>query len=345
MGAARALMTLCVLVMCLLSAPLAMAQAVSAPPEAALQTFWGSVEDAPAQELLGVNDEYKGRSYLAGDEWNLHLYYEHIKNLGGGYVGVGSDQGYLLMSWQRPDYAWLMDYDPLVIETHKIYRVFFAEADSPRAFLALWAGKEATGLALLDRELADDKNLKLIKQVYKDWRVRITVRHRRVIATLKEANIPSYLSDQAHYDYVRSMVAQRRARPLVANLIDVKGMRGISQAAKAMSVPVRVLYMSNAQQYWSYPQAFRDNIAALPFDERSFVLHTLSTWTSNKDYRYVLQAGLNFAAWMRAGWVTKVAVMIPRRKINGPDDIEFIHFTRDVEAATAAREKKKAKKR
>ena len=126
-----------------------------------------------------------------------------------------------------------------------------------------------------------------------------------------------------------------------ANLLDTKGIRGIGAAAKQMQVPIRILYVSNAQQYWDYTQEFRDNIAALPFDEKSYVLHTLSTWSINKDYRYVLQGAQNFAAWMQAAWLKKVNNMIPRRKLKGEDDIDFIHFKQTVEEAEAKRAKKK----
>ena len=307
----------------------------------ARDVFMGSAEDPPAKKLLGVNEDYEGRSYLAGDEWNLHLFYPKIKGVGGGYMGVGSDQAYLLMSWSRPTLAWLMDYDPLVLETHKVYFALFREAKTPEEFLRLWssAGQEQA-LALLDRDYKDDPNLPIVRKVYTSWRVKILRRHERLIKILKAQKIPSYLHDQDSYDAVRQLVIQGRVRPIQANLLDKAGLLGIGQAARQLGVPIRVLYLSNAEEYWSYPAQYRQNIQGLYFDESSYTLHTLSTWTTNKDYRYAIQPSLKYVEWLKRDWVKKVYTMIPRRKLEGPDDIDFMEFELDVEQVEARRAKK-----
>ena len=309
------------------------------------EVFHGSAEDEPAVKLLGVNEDYEGRSYLAGDEWNLHLYHPRIENLGGGYMGVGSDQGYMMVSWQRPEFAWLIDYDPLVVVTHKIYKTFFLEAKTPEEFYALWTKKEKKrALELIRRDWADDENLALLEKVYKDWRPKILRRHRRIKKKLKAQKISWYLSDQGSYDYMRSMIREERIRPMLANLLDENGITGIGEASRKLGVPMRVIYMSNAQEYWKYPQQFRDNAASWNVDDRSVVLHTLSTWSKNKDYRYVIQSATNFQEWMAEPWVRKVYSMVPRRKLEGPEDIDFIEFDRDVAEVKARRDKRKKKK-
>ena len=309
-------------------------------------TFWGSKEDPAAKKLLGVNEDYEGRSYLHGDEWNLHLYYPHIKELGGGYVGVGADQGYLLMGWTQAEYGWLVDYDPLVPLTHKVYHAFFMEAATPKEFLAFWDAKNKDkALAAIEKHHGDHEHIKQIKRIYTDWRKRIQIRHRRVNRRLRKEKIPAYTNNQEQYDHIRGMIATGRIRPMLANLLDDEGLTGIGEASKKMNVPIRILYLSNAQEYWKYPDQFRANVASLNFDERSYTLHTLSTWSTNKDYRYVLQPGLNFQEWMAAEWVPKVYRMIPRRKLEGEDDIDFIEFNKDVKKVEARRNKKKKKKK
>ncbi len=323
----------------------AVAQDVAPLTEEQKNIFHGSKEDPSAMKLFGVNQEYEGRSYLAGDEWNLHLYHPRIKEIGGGYVGVGSDQGYMMVSWQRPEFAWLVDYDPLVVVTHKIYKTFFLEAKTPEAFYALWTKSEKdNALALIERDWADDENFELLKKVYKDWRPKILRRHKRIKRKLKKQKISWYLSDQESYDYMRGMIREGRIRPMLANLIDDEGIRGIGEASRKLGAPMRVIYMSNAQEYWKYPQEFRDNAASWNVDERSVVLHTLSTWSKNKDYRYVIQPAANFQAWMAEPWVKKVYSMVPRRKLKGPDDIDFIEFDKDVAAVKARRDKRAKKK-
>lgn len=310
------------------------------------EIFYGAPEDPPAKELLGVNEDYAGRSYLAGDEWNLHLYREHIEDIGGTYVGVGADQGYLLMSWSQPEYGFLIDYDPLVVETHKIYRAFFLHAKTPKEFMALWKRKNRDeALEIIEAQWEGDKNLKMVKRIYRDWRRRINRRLVRLERQLRDDEIPSYLTDQKRYDFIRGMIATDRIRPMSGNLLEDEGLIGIGEAARKLGAPVRVLYLSNAQEYWAYPKQYRENIAKMYFDEKSYVLHTLSTWTTNKDYRYVIQPGLKYQEWMTRGWVRKVYHMVPRRKLEGPEDIDFIYFDRDVDDVEARRKKRRAKKK
>lgn len=335
------------LMLLILSGGVAAAQdvpATGALPEAARTVFMGSKEDPAAKKLLGVNEDYEGRSYLTGDEWHLQLFYPKLKGIGGGYMGVGSDQAYLLMSWSRPSLGWITDYDPLVIETHKIYFSFFKKAKTPEEFLKLWEKESREEVkALLASDYKDDENLPIVQKIYKTWRVKMLRRHSRIKKIMDKEKIPCYLNDQESYDHIRNMVEQGRIRPLSANLLDDEGLVGIGQTAKKLNVPIRVLYLSNAEEYWNYPEQYRKNIQALHFDERSYTLHTLSTWSTNKDYRYAIQPSLKYAQWLTHDWVKKVYYMIPRRKLEGAEDIDFMEFDTDVEDV-AKRRKKKTKK-
>ena len=99
--------------------------------------------------------------------------------------------------------------------------------------------------------------------------------------------------------------------------------------------------IKDAEEYWNYPEQYRKNIQALHFDERSYTLHTLSTWSTNKDYRYAIQPSLKYAQLLTHDWVKKVYYMIPRRKLEGPEDIDFMEFDTDVEDVAKRRKKKK----
>ena len=87
--------------------------------------FHGSPEDPRAQRLDGIDKRLTGAHYLAGDEWHMDVFYKHLRKVrGGGYVGVGTDQAYLLMGWTRPELAWLIDYDSWVHYIHRAHAVF-----------------------------------------------------------------------------------------------------------------------------------------------------------------------------------------------------------------------------
>ena len=85
----------------------------------------------------------------------------------------------------------------------------------------------------------DHEHIKQIKRIYKDWRKRIQIRHRRVNRRLRKEKIPAYTNNQEQYDHIRGMIATGRIRPMLANLLDDEGLTGIGEASKKMNVPIR----------------------------------------------------------------------------------------------------------
>ena len=59
---------------------------------------------------------------------------------------------------------------------------------------------------------------------------------------------------------------------------------------------VRLLYLSNAERYFNYNDAFRKSMLALPTDERSLILRTRAR--RDGTYEYILQEAANFTAWV-----------------------------------------------
>src|SRR5690606_26050555 len=109
--------------------------------------------DEPPERRGGVTRDREGKHYVAGNEKTLHAFYSSIADVGGGYVGVGSDQAYLLIGWARPEIAWLTDYDPDVIDVHEIYRLCILASETPEEMLALWDKTARPQLhALVDAE-------------------------------------------------------------------------------------------------------------------------------------------------------------------------------------------------
>jgi len=94
-------------------------------------------------------------------------------------------------------------------------------------------------------------------------------------------------------------VAGGRLRAITADLTRRGAVRRIAGVARRFGVAMRVVYLSNAEEYWErLPDEFRDNLAALPVDERSVVLRTLLTWEHNRDYRYNAQPLPNYRRWL-----------------------------------------------
>ncbi len=300
------------------------------------------VEDPAPKTLLGQAPGLENKHYLVGNEWHLDLYAPKIPALGGAYLGVGSDQAYIFLGMVRPQVAWLTDYDDLVVQLHKIYFAFLAEAADNDAFMKLWSD-EAAGSAILGKRLAGDAEAAELGKFYKRQRGRIYERLQRVSKGFSKTKAHCYLNDAETYAFVRSLVTGGRLRAMRVDLLADKGVVSIAAAARALGQPVRAIYLSNAENYWNYSKQFRANMAALPFDDKALVIRTVSTWDWNYDYSYNLQPAQNFLGWLAKPWVHGYRDFVHWKR---PEASEFLFFETkgDPEAEEQARQKRKGVK-
>lgn len=324
--------------------PIDAAEALLRPlSEAEADLLFASPQDEPPERRGGVTAERFDKHYIAGNEKALHAFYASIVGIGGGYLGVGSDQAYLLMGWARPEIAWLADYDPDVVDVHEIYRLCILASETPDELLLLWdkPGRvRVHGLIDAEHPNARGRHLKGLYGRNRGWINRRLVAQR---ARLRELDLPSWLTDQASYDYVRGMLEARRVRPLLANLLDARGIAGVGETARALGVPIRVLYLSNAEEYWPrYTARFRENLAALPFDGDAVVLRTLLIWDVNEDYRYNVQRADNYLSWLQRGFVKNVYDVVHDRPQPSKDALNFFETSGDPDRSPAFRRQQNA---
>ncbi|MCB9718729.1 MAG: hypothetical protein H6712_33090 [Myxococcales bacterium] len=310
--------------------------------DAQVEILLQSAEDQAPDFRGGVTKEQENRHYLAGNEWTLEVYYPIVKDLGGGFVGVGTDQAYLFMTWAKPEIMWLVDYDPAVQEVHELYRLFFAAAETPEEFLALW-DKPARDEALAVIDAAhDERRAKALRRWYLGYRGWIHRRLARVARHMEKVDVPTFLTDQEHYEFAQQMLEQRRVRPLLVNLLERKGLRGVSKASEELGVPIRLLYLSNAEEYWPrYPKLYREMMAAMPFTDDALVLRTLLIWKVNKDYRYNVQPVANYLQWLAKPYVDDVYDITHARPKAEPEGINFFETTGDPEDSPSAKRYRK----
>lgn len=275
---------------------------------AARELIWGVQEDHAAERLLGINARFAGRHYLTGDERHLEAFEPFVRDVGGAYVGVGSDQAYLFIGWAKSELAWLVDYDDMVVQLHRIYRALFMAAETPEGFYRLWTPEGAMeARAALEQASVGQQPTETLARIYTRSRHEIQQRLRGLRRSL---GVPSYLNDPVQYDHIRRLFREDRIRPMLADLRSDGALRGIGTAARQLSVPVRVAYLSNAEEYWLYAHGFRENVRALPADNRSVVLRTLSSWAFNQDYRYNVQPLGDFQEILAMPWVRRVRSLV-----------------------------------
>jgi nitrogenase molybdenum-iron protein alpha/beta subunit len=247
-------------------------------------------------------------------------------------MGVGSDQAYILIGWQRPEYAWLVDYDPVVKLIHELHAALFVAAETPKEFFRMYMPENTEeALAAIDARY-DGERAKEIKARFLKHRRMIRLRLWHVRARLKEVKSATYLTDQDTYDFVRAMVLEGRMRPMVADLTGTEAITGIAEAAMELEVPIRVMYLSNAEQYWKeYPATFRENVLKLPIDSSSILLRTkVFRWIN--DYTYIVQELENYRAWLCGEGVVNVNDVYGKLDKPDPDKLNKVYVTRDPPA-------------
>lgn len=300
------------------------------PPlsEAERATFWSSAQDASPEVRGGIVKELEDVHYTIGNEWALWAFHEDIKNLGGGYVGVGPDQAYLFMGWQRPHLAWLIDYDNAVLRTHAMYKAIFAVAETPKEFVAMFEPANLERASAAIDKMYDGREAASLKGLLRRQRRYFRYRLRTLSKRLKGVDVPTYLTDQETYDYVKAMLRNDRVRPLLINLNAEEGIAGLNAAAAELSVPVRVLYVSNAEEYWdAYDPQFIRNVETLYADESSVLLRTRLTWKINRDYMYIVQPLELYRSWLKADGVTRVRDVLVGHPPTKADEIN--HWRHD----------------
>jgi len=302
--------------------PLALSQAPAPPPapgapsKEQLAHFGAVVDDddifqVPVCEDPGgaAADCREPFSYIASNESEQHLWAPYIANVGGGYVGIGADQSFNFIAAARSRWAWIFDYDPTVVRLHYILRAVILDADSPTAFVAAFTEPQAAKTRRLVGASLDHLPAERAATLELLGRIREPLRelYGRAAGPDKTAGSFGWLRNPQHYGYVRQLHAQGRIAIRKGNLLTDRVMPAIGRSAQALGVPVRVLYLSNADDQWDMTSQYQQNIRDLPFDERSVVLRTVhprvrSTSGSRWDY-LVIAAREEHRRMAQPGWV------------------------------------------
>lgn len=282
------------------------------PPPGVLSDEWVhalfAIEADPEPKELAA-----GVHFPTSNEIRFFLWRNAIQDLGGILIGVGTDQNYFMAGWAKPELLILFDFDQLVVDLHLIYRAAFSMAKDPKEFLALWSKKKAPAFAAaLEASLLDAGQKKRILAEFKEWRRSIEIRLHNQLKFNRENKVKSFLDDPEQYQTIARLFAERRVLAIRGDLTAKKTMRQIGELARRMQLPVRVLYLSNAERYFPFGEDFRANMAALPFDEQSLVLRTtgLGSWKNGDPFYYVIQKSQQFLEWLKDPSIRHVKQLI-----------------------------------
>jgi sulfatase modifying factor 1 len=291
---------------------------------AAVRETWG-VQERGGRSELDCRDPFP---YLESNEPRAWLWQPFLRNIGGAYLGVGGDQAYSFIAMARSEWAWVMDYDPRVVDHHKRMRAFILEAETPEQFIALWTSAESKrALEVIEQHTDASEHAKL-RRGYQATRERLHQYFLEQVDDQGKVEGYGWLVTPEHYTYVRRLYQQGRILPIKGDLLGADSIRTVAAAATSLGVPIRVFYTSNAPISWGgqITDPYRDNLLGLPFDHRSIVLQTTADggFRQTGHWHYNVQWGRHLHALLRKPGYDTVMKMLFERIPAGHGDLTAV---------------------
>ncbi len=300
--------------------------------------------DPPPEQIT------RGLHYVISDEARHDLFHEAVADKGGVFLGVGTNQNYLMAAWAKPEYLVIVDFDQVVVDLHQIYRALFLECETPAEFLRLWGPKWATRKVVyqhIRKHVPRRSVRKGVREVFYQYRRRVNYGLNTSLQRTQERGVPSFLDDQAQYDFIRQLYSEDRVLVRRGDFTGRKTMADIGRMLEKLELTVRVVYLSNVEQYvrWHHGR-YRRNLLGLPVDEGSVVLRAYgwgSVRVADHNYRYYVQPAEMFHTWLAN---RKLASYMRLLRSEQPTEIVgFYDLTLSPEEYVATLPKKKKKKR
>ena len=253
----------------------------------------------------------KDSHYWVSNEHFHHLFKSKVEDHGGIYMGVGTDQNYMIAAWAKSPILLMMDFDGQIRNVHQIYGVVFDHVDEPDQFVHKWKDEDAEKIrGWLEEAYGDDEErLEALKETLKIARPHIYYRLRKTAERYEEREIPCFLTDESQYDFIKGLWERNRVFAIRGDLTGDTAMMEIATALESLGLELGLLYLSNTEQYFEFTPTYRRNVVVQPFSKDSLVLRTRPMqglgYPEGGEYHYNIQKGRNFANWMRYNHVTK----------------------------------------
>jgi len=258
--------------------------------------------------------------YWVSNENAHYVWYPYIKDKGGVFSGVGTDQVYLLAGWSNASIIIPMDFDRQIRNLHIAYGAAFLASENIEEFRTYWKKENSDKMkAALEKYFPGEKDVAM-----KAWNLgvkEVNGRFNRVTKKYSGKNakstVPTFLTDDAQYQRIRRLWQNHRVFPICGDLTGDKAMLDIAKALKDSGLKMTILYPSNAEHYFTYGPAYRRNIINMPFADDSLILRTRQMRSlglaEDEDYHYNMQSGENFIVWLKTTNIKDQHSMLKKR--------------------------------
>ena len=250
--------------------------------------------------------------YITSNERHHTASLAYAHETGGVFIGIGTDQNFLLIPRVRPTHLVMVDFDQWAVDTHAIYQHLFKTKETPREFVNFFSPKQvhAKRRELRTSGLTPAHGARL-ERVYARYHEEIFKRLREVRRHLNRDGTAGYLNDQVTYDYLRSFAITGRYAALRGDLTGERSLTSLATTLKALRLQVGAVSLSNAEQYFKYTRSFKRNMRAFHLSPNALVFRTFRV--QGRHYEYYLQSFTAFLESLHDGGPPHIARLVTRR--------------------------------
>ncbi len=261
--------------------------------------------------------------YIVSNEDNHFVWRTALEGRGGVYIGVGTDQNYLLAGWARPEFMVLLDFDQVVVDLHRVYGVIFLNSPTPHDFLDLWEDRNVRRVEeLIEALKVDAPTRRGMLAAYRMAHFAVPRRLRRVEAAYKPLGIRWFLNDMNQYRYLVELFRTNRVVMVRGDLSIGGAMSSVAAALQKVGGIARTVYLSNAERYFPYTPGYKRSLLSLPTDERGLILRTRARMSGA--YEYIVQDAGNFKRWLDWGKMSYAVELTRYREIDHASGAYYI---------------------
>lgn len=276
-----------------------------------------------------------GEYYYRSNELRHDLLADDLHGRGGAVVGVGPDQLYTLAALSDAELIVGTDYDARVPALHRLYGVLVPRSETAPELIARFApAQEAETLALLRAELeaGDEQPLRMFERLRQDLYEYLQRQHAR-----EHREAPTtWMADPGYYAHVRDLFRAGRVVARTGDLTGTTTVRAVGAALHELGIPLRIFYLSNADQFFRYTDDFIANVEALPADEKTIVVRSIRNPelpNARRDrWHYIVQEHADFVERLQIGYFRRSQVIVQELIDAGPPWVGegVSHITRET---------------
>ena len=265
--------------------------------------------------------------YIVSNEPHTHHLLPTLDARGGVYIGIATDQNFVLIPRLRPTLVVMMDFDRVVVETHKVLRYAFATRQSPQEFMRFFSAKRVSShrKEILASKLPEADKVVMRKTLGR-FHEELSARFEAERTRANRDGAATYLNDPASYQTMHELAATNRYATVQGDLVGTHMMTALGAYLREQDLKVGTLALSNAEQYFPFNEQYIANITALPFAQDAVVLRTyrhLRGEVKPRGYHYYRQTAANFLECLRTRGAKDVqqllehAVATSDRRVHG----------------------------